>query len=62
VARDGDGAVSEYQCHGFVALDRPLTAKQMAELRAIFRRTEISPRALANSGQANHPPLAAREE
>ena len=25
--------MSEYQCYELVALDRPLTAKQMAELR-----------------------------
>jgi hypothetical protein len=35
--------MSEYQCYEFVALDRPLTAKQMAELRAISSRAEISP-------------------
>jgi len=35
--------VSEYQCYEFVAIDRPLTAKQMAELRAISTRAEISP-------------------
>jgi hypothetical protein len=34
--------VSEYQCYEFVALDRPLTAQQMAELRAISTRAEIS--------------------
>ncbi len=26
--------MSEYQCYEFLALERPLTAKQMAELRA----------------------------
>jgi hypothetical protein len=41
-APDG-GPMSEYQCHEFVALDRPLTEKQMAELRAISTRAEISP-------------------
>lgn len=35
--------MSEYQCYEFVALDRPLTAKQLAELRAISSRAEISP-------------------
>ena len=35
--------MSEYQCYEFVALERPLTAKQMAELRAISTRAEISP-------------------
>jgi hypothetical protein len=34
--------MSEYQCYEFVALDRPLTVKQMAELRAISTRAEIS--------------------
>jgi hypothetical protein len=34
--------MSEYQCYEFVALDRPLTARQMAELRAISTRAEIS--------------------
>ena len=35
--------MSEYQCYEFVAVDRPLTAKQMDELRAISTRAEISP-------------------
>jgi len=35
--------VSEYQCYEFVALDRQLTSKEMAELRAISTRAEISP-------------------
>ncbi len=35
--------MSEYQCYEFVALDRPLATKQMAELRAISTRAEISP-------------------
>jgi hypothetical protein len=35
--------VSEYQCYEFVALDRPLTSKQIAELRAISTRAEITP-------------------
>lgn len=35
--------MSEYQCYEFVALDRQLTAKEMAELRAISSRAEISP-------------------
>ncbi len=34
--------MSEYQCYEFVALDRPLDAKQMAELRAISSRADIS--------------------
>jgi len=35
--------MSEYQCYEFVALDKPLTSKQMAALRAISTRAEISP-------------------
>lgn len=35
--------MSEYQCYEFVALDRPLTSKEMVELRAISTRAEISP-------------------
>ena len=35
--------MSEYQCYEFVAIDRPLTAKQMDELRAISTRAEITP-------------------
>ncbi|HEY0969567.1 MAG TPA: hypothetical protein VGE02_01180 [Gemmatimonadales bacterium] len=34
--------MSEYQWYEFVALDRPLSAKQMAELRAISTRAEIT--------------------
>jgi hypothetical protein len=34
--------VSEYQWYEFVALDRPLTAEEMAELRAISTRAEIT--------------------
>jgi hypothetical protein len=43
--------VSEYQCYEFVALDRPLTAKQMAELRVISTRAEISPTRFWNEYQ-----------
>lgn len=35
--------MSEYQCYELAALDRPLTSKQMAELRAISTRAEITP-------------------
>lgn len=35
--------MSEYQCYEFVALDRPLTSKQIIELRAISTRAEITP-------------------
>ncbi|WP_394843468.1 hypothetical protein LZC95_41280 [Pendulispora brunnea] len=34
--------MSEYQCYEFVAIDQPLTPKQMAELRAISTRAEIT--------------------
>jgi hypothetical protein len=43
--------VSEYQCYEFVALDRPLSPKQMAELRAISTRAEISPTRFWNEYQ-----------
>ena len=43
--------MSEYQCYEFVALDRPLTAKQVAELRAISTRAEISPTRFWNEYQ-----------
>jgi len=43
--------MSEYQCYEFVALDRPLTPKQMAELRAISTRAEISPTRFWNEYQ-----------
>ena len=43
--------MSEYQCYEFVALDRPLTAKQMAELRAVSTRAEISPTRFWNEYQ-----------
>jgi hypothetical protein len=43
--------MSEYQCYEFVALDRPLTAKQMEELRAISTRAQISPTRFWNEYQ-----------
>lgn len=43
--------MSEYQCYEFAALDRPLSAKQMAELRAISTRAEISPTRFWNEYQ-----------
>jgi hypothetical protein len=43
--------MSEYQCYEFVALERPLTAKQIAELRAISTRAEISPTRFWNEYQ-----------
>jgi len=43
--------MSEYQSYEFVALDRRLTAKQLAELRAISTRAEISPTRFWNEYQ-----------
>src|SRR5690606_33872056 len=39
----GGMPMSEHQTYELLALDRPLTAKQMSELRAISTRAEISP-------------------
>jgi hypothetical protein len=36
-------AMSEHQCYEFLALERPLTRKQMDELRAVSSRAEITP-------------------
>lgn len=43
--------MSEYQCYELAALDRPLTAKQMDELRRISTRAEISPARFWNEYQ-----------
>jgi hypothetical protein len=43
--------VSEYRCYEFIALDQPLTAKQMAQLRAISSRAKISPTRFWNEYQ-----------
>jgi hypothetical protein len=43
--------MSEYQSYEFVALDRPLTADEMAELRAISTRAEITPTRFWNEYQ-----------
>lgn len=43
--------MSEYQCYEFIALDRPLTSKQMAELRGVSSRAEISPTRFWNEYQ-----------
>ena len=40
-------AVSEYQYFEFRAIDRPLSADDMASLRSLSSRAEISPRRLA---------------
>lgn len=43
--------MSEYQCYEFGALERPLTPKQMEELRRISKRAEISPTRFWNEYQ-----------
>ena len=40
--------MSEYQYYEFRAIDRLLTSTEMAELRAISSRAEISPHSLTN--------------
>ncbi len=40
--------MSEYQSYEFIALDKPLSATQMDELRAISTRAEISPTQFRN--------------
>ncbi|SHN44636.1 hypothetical protein [Cryptosporangium aurantiacum] len=41
--------MSEYQCYEFLALDRPLTDAQMAEVRALSTRAEITATRFVNS-------------
>jgi hypothetical protein len=43
--------VSEYQYYEFLALDRPLTDKQRAELRSISTRAEITATRFVNEYQ-----------
>lgn len=43
--------MSEYQYYEFRAIDRPLDSKEMAELRALSTRAEITPTRFANSYQ-----------
>ena len=43
--------MSEYQCYEFVALDRPLTSAEMAGLRSISTRADISPTRFWNEYQ-----------
>ena len=43
--------MSEYQYYEFVALDRPLTAAEMAELRSISTRAQITPTRFFNEHQ-----------
>ncbi len=40
--------MSEYQYYEFQAIDRPLTKREMTELRALSTRAEISPRRFVN--------------
>lgn len=52
--------MSEYQYYEFLALDRPLTAKQRAELRSISSRAEITATRFTNEyqwGDLNGDPL-----
>ena len=43
--------MSEYQYYQFQAIDRPLTDRQMRELRAISTRAEITPTSFVNEYQ-----------
>jgi len=43
--------MSEYQYYEFIAIDEPLTAKQMAELRACSTRANITPSSFVNDYQ-----------
>jgi hypothetical protein len=43
--------MSEYQYYEFLALDRPLTEKQRAELRSISTRAEITATRFVNEYQ-----------
>lgn len=40
--------MSEYQYYEFAAIDRPLTRGEMAELRAVSTRAEITPAGFVN--------------
>src|SRR5437762_69812 len=40
--------MSEYQLYEFRAIDRPLTSKEMQELRALSSRAEITPTSFTN--------------
>jgi hypothetical protein len=41
--------VSEYQYYEFVAVDRPLSERQLAELRELSTRAEITPTSFVNT-------------
>jgi hypothetical protein len=51
MSKGARGVVSEYQSYEFVALDRPLTAAEMAELRSISTRAQITPARFVNEYQ-----------
>jgi hypothetical protein len=51
MSKGARGVVSEYQSYEFVALDRPLTAAEMAELRSISTRAQITPTRFYNEYQ-----------
>ena len=40
--------MSEYQYYEFQAIDRPLTSRQMDELRKLSTRAEITPTSFTN--------------
>ena len=44
----GDALLSEYQYYQFQSIDRPLTDRQMGELRAISTRADITPTSFVN--------------
>jgi hypothetical protein len=46
--RDGAQEMSEYQYYEFLAIDRPLDAKQIAQVRALSTRARISPTSFVN--------------
>jgi hypothetical protein len=46
--------MSEYQCYEFLALDRPLSKKEMVELREISTRAKISPTRFWNEYQCGN--------
>ena len=41
--------MSEYQYYEFVAVDRPLDERQLAELRALSTRARITPTSFVNT-------------
>src|SRR5215217_3274907 len=43
MSKGARGVVSEYQSYEFLALDRPLTVAEMAELRSVSTRAQITP-------------------